>query len=175
MKGYPRFFSALLWLTLASLYATGLFLAPGALEMRLEWDVPWRLVSGTRTWMAGGHALSAFVALSLLGALAAVHMRAGFRRQRNRTTGLLLLSAFVVLALTALGIYYLGDEKFGVWASTIHLVVGLLVSSPLGLHVAASRRLHAENRTSRVLPCARNAHAPLPQETSPRRGLGATP
>ena len=117
----------------------------------------------------------AFVVLSMFGALAAVHMRAGFRRQRNRTTGLLLLSAFVVLALTALGIYYLGDEKFGVWASTIHLVVGLLVSSPLGLHVAASRRLHAENRTSRVLPCTRNAHAPLPQETSPRRGLGAAP
>jgi hypothetical protein len=174
MKGYPRFFSPLLWVTLASLLTTGLFLAPGALEMRLEWEVTWRLSPGMRTWIAAAHASFAFVVLFMFGALAAVHIRAGFRRRRNRTTGLLLLSAFVVLALTALGIYYPGDEKFGVWASTVHLVVGLLVSLPLGLHVAASRRLHAENRTSRVLPCVRNAHAPLPQETSPHRGLGAS-
>jgi len=175
MKGYPRFFSPLLWVTLASLLITGLFLAPGVLVMRLEWDVTWRLSSGMRTWIAAAHASFAFVVLSMFGALAAVHMRAGFRRQRNRTTGLLLLSAFVVLALTALGIYYLGDEKFGVWASTVHLVVGLLVSSPLGLHVTAARRLHPESQANRTVPSARKAHAPLPEETSPHRGLGASP
>jgi hypothetical protein len=174
MKGYPRFFAPLLWAILASLFITGLFLAPGALEMRLEWDVPWRLASGMRIWIAAGHALFAFAVLSILGGLAAVHMRAGFRRRRNLTTGLLLLSGFLMLALTALGIYYLGDERLGVWASIVHLVIGLLLAWPLGLHVATARRLRAENQVSLTLSAATQARVRVSQETPPQRAFGAS-
>jgi hypothetical protein len=173
MKGYPRFFSPLLWVILTSVFITGLFLAPGALEMRLEWEVPWRLAPGMRIWLAAGHALSAFAVLSTLGGLAAVHMRAGFRRRRNLTTGLLLLAGFVALALTALGIYYLGDERLGVWASIGHLAIGLLLALPLGLHVATARRLCAENQVSLALSAAAKARVSGSEEPAALLGRKA--
>jgi hypothetical protein len=145
MKGYPRFFHPLLWATLAMLYITGLVLGPSALEMRLEWEMPWRLGAGLRLPVAAAHALLAFIALLFLGALSALHVRTGLRRQRSVISGLTLLSSFAVLTLSALGIYYLGEERAGAWASVVHLSVGILVALPLASHVLSSRRLRAAN------------------------------
>jgi hypothetical protein len=144
MKGYPRFFRPLLWAILSALLVTGLLLAPSALEMRLEWEVPWRLGPGLRLPVAAVHALLAFVALSVLGALAALHVRAGFRRRRNVVSGLALLLSFAALVLSAVGIYYLGEERPGAWASAIHLVVGLLAPLALTLHFVVARRMRAD-------------------------------
>jgi hypothetical protein len=165
----------LLWAVLAALFLTGLLLAPGALEMRLEWELPWRLVPRLRLPIAAAHAVLALLGLFALGALSALHVRAGLRRERNLTTGLALLLSFAVLALSAVGIYYLGDEKLGVWASAVHLVIGLLVALPLALHVAIARRLRAETPASRTASLLRKRRAPLPRETPPHRGFGASP
>ena len=170
MRGYPRHFRPLLWGTLGALFVTGLLLVPSALEMRLEWELPWRPGPGFRLPVAATHALFAFVALFILGALSALHVRAGLRRRRNVIWGLTLLSSFVLLALSALGIYYFGEERTGAWASAIHLVFGLLAPLPMAAHALSSRRLQRAAPGAQSQPAAVYSapHQALAAPTAPR-------
>lgn len=141
MHAYPRAFPAVLWLVVATLFATGLVLVPGALELRLDWDAGWRLPPGMRLGLAAAHALLAFVTLVLVGALTPLHVRIGWRRGQNRTTGSVLLGGVAVLALSGLGIYYLGGEISGAIASAVHWALGVTIAAPLTLHALAGRRI----------------------------------
>lgn len=140
MKGYPAGFTRLLLAILAALFLTGLILSPGALEMRLEWDVPWSLEGGQRVWAAAGHATSFFLTLLFLGALWTVHMRAGWVRRENVGSGVVLLAGFVLLAISGLALYYAGDEGLGRIALIVHLCAGLGLPLFLGAHIAGAQR-----------------------------------
>lgn len=144
MKTYPRHFASVLYATLFALLTTGLLLTPGALQMRLDWDMPWSLPSGLRTWVAAGHALSFLSILGLVGAVWAVHIRAGWVRRENVRSGLLLLAAFGLLSLSGLGLYYAGGENLAAWSAVAHLLAGgllplLFVAHLLGARAAARR------------------------------------
>lgn len=159
MKTYPAAFSPVLHGTLTGLLATGLLLAPGALQMRLEWDVPWALGSGARVWVAAAHALCFFLMLGLLGAAWTVHIRAGWVRRENIRSGGALLSAFGLLALSGLGLYYAGGEALPRWSEIAHLLAGLLVPAlyaahRLGARAAAARAwpARARGRGSAAVP-----------------------
>lgn len=134
MKGYPHGFGHLLWGCLGALIISGLLLTPSLLQMRLDWELPEFLVLGRRTWFAAAHALFGFLFLGFLGALSSLHVRSGWRRRRNVRTGITLLASSAVLALTALGIYYLGDAQWATLAAVIHLALGVVVPFPMGLH-----------------------------------------
>lgn len=150
MKGYPAGFILILRTTLTALFVSGLILAPGALEMRLEWAVPWSLEGGARVWGAALHAASYFVMLFLLGALWTVHMRAGWVRRENVLSGGLLLGAFGLLALSGLGLYYLGDASLGSLALAAHLLAGLGLPGLLVAHILGAKRAQAHlNRPGR--------------------------
>ena len=123
MKGYVRGFPKVLWTSLAVLLLSGVVLVPGALELRADMDVPWRLPGGTRLVTAAVHALAAFAFCGVLGSLAVIHMRAGWRRKKNRGSGGTLASFMVLLALTGWGIYYAG-ERYAPFVSIAHLVLG---------------------------------------------------
>jgi hypothetical protein len=128
MKGYPRFFSVrLITLVVFVLFLSGLFLAPTTLIMRLEWELPWRLASDQRVWMAALHAFFAFVMLLVIGALWPIHMRVEWRRGRNLYSGIAMAFTWAILILTGLGIYYLGNEQLAIWTSVGHLVLGLVI------------------------------------------------
>lgn len=126
MTQYPRWFLPTLLAVLLAVFATGLMLVPTTLAVRAEWDVPWRLGGGSRVWIAAAHSAAAFGIASLVGALWSVHMRSGWRRRRQRSSGLLLGSSMAVLALTAVGVFYLGDERLAAGAAYSHLGLGLL-------------------------------------------------
>lgn len=147
MKTYPAAFSTVLHVTLTGLLATGLLLAPGALQMRLEWDVPWTLGSSARVWVAAVHALCFFLMLGLLGAAWTVHIRAGWVRRENIRSGGTLLSAFGLLALSGLGLYYAGGEALPSWSAIAHLLAGLLVPVLYAVH-----RLGARAAAARAWP-----------------------
>lgn len=151
MQSYPKGFSPLLWSVLALLFASGLVLTPGALEMRLEWDIAWRLPGGWRIGVAAAHALGAFLSLFIIGALASLHMRAGLRRRQSLWSGFSTVTAFGLLAVTGLGIYYVAAEPISVWLSLGHLLLGLLIVVPLVVHTIRGRRLRVirlrESRT----------------------------
>ena len=143
MQSYPKGFSSLLWSVLALLLLSGLLLTPGALEMRLEWDIPWRLPGGWRVGVAAAHALGAFLGLFVIGALASVHMRAGLRRRQSLWSGFTTATTFGLLALTGLGVYYVAAESASVWLSVGHLVLGILAVVPVVVHTIRGRRLRA--------------------------------
>lgn len=95
MKGYPKWFSRrFITLLMSILFLSGLFLIPTTLENQLEIQVPWRLEPSSRILVAGTHALFAFIAIALLGALWSIHMRTEWKRGTNRVSGLSLVLTF---------------------------------------------------------------------------------
>lgn len=140
MNAYPPGFKAVLHTVLSALFLSGLLLMPSALAMRLEWDVPWSLDSGSRVLAAAGHAASYFATLLLLGALWTIHMRAGWLRAENTLSGSLMLASFSLLMLSGLGLYYAGDEAFGRIALYGHLLAGLTLPVLLGAHILGAAR-----------------------------------
>lgn len=134
MKGYPRWFKPVLLGGAVLVYVSGVLLAPTTLEMRADWPMAWRLASGARVGMAAAHAGLAFVFVLLMGALWSVHMRAGWRRHRQRVSGVLVVLCLVWLMFSAVGVYYLADEG---WANAVglgHLGVGVLLLLPFLWH-----------------------------------------
>ncbi|OYV37341.1 MAG: hypothetical protein B7Z83_04960 [Thiomonas sp. 20-64-5] len=144
MKTYPRSFAPVLHATMLVLLGTGLVLAPGALHMRIEWDMPWFLSSGLRVWVAALHALCFLLMFGLIGALWTVHIRAGWVRRENLASGALLLVVFGLLGLSGLGLYYAGGEALPAWSAVAHLLAGgllpvLYAAHRLGARAAAAR------------------------------------
>jgi hypothetical protein len=143
MHSYPKYFLPWLWSITGVLFCSGLLLIPGALELRLEWDVPFGLGSA-RIAVAALHALMAFATLVAIGALIPVHMRLGLRQRRQQFSGLLIVGWFALLALTALGVYYLAHPTFSVIVSVAHIVLGAAMILPLAWHALKGRRLRRQ-------------------------------
>lgn len=151
MNAYPAGFAHLLYATLTLLFATGLALVPNALDTRLALDLGlWSLGRG-RTLAAALHAASVFTTLMLLGALWAVHMRAGWVRRENVFSATLLLVAFGLLAISGLVLCY-GDELMGQIALGLHLLAGFLLPLVLFAHLIGA--VQARRRSGLRRPCA---------------------
>lgn len=145
MNNYPGWFRPGLFVALALLLLSGLLLAPTTLLLRAELDAGWRLDGGARVWAAAAHALAGMALCFALGALWAVHMRSGWRRRRQRRSGGTLAATFGLLSLSALGVYYLGDEAWANAAALGHLGLGLAGSALFGWHAwrgSRHRRRH---------------------------------
>lgn len=85
------------------------------------------------------HGASSFVALMLFGSLVPQHMRLAWITRRNRTSGVLMVTFFLVLAVSAYGLYYAGEDirEFTRW---LHIYVGILGCASLPLHIWSGRR-----------------------------------
>lgn len=138
MKSYPKGFFATINIIVAALFVSGCLLATITLDLRLEWDMPWRL-SGQRIPVAALHGLLAFVMLGILGAVWSMHMRFNWRHRKHRVSGSGLVILWLLLMLTGVGIYYLGNERASLIASLAHLGTGLLVVFWYGWHVWSGR------------------------------------
>jgi len=132
MKGYPHWTLRALVGTTVAIAATGLLLTPGTLVTRAEMDLAWMLPATGRLVTASLHATAGFTLMLFIGALWSIHMRAGWRKGRRRASGLMLALTMPALALSAVGLYYFGDETLAAWAAYVHLafsaiMVGLFV------------------------------------------------
>jgi hypothetical protein len=143
MNGYPSGFTLLLRLAFLAVILSGILLVPNALDMRLGWSVPWSLSSGARTWFVSSHAASYYLCLLLVGALWTVHMRAGWLRRENIISGMALISALALLALSGLLLYYAGEDNVVNAAVLAHIGVGLLLPTILMAHIFGARRAKA--------------------------------
>lgn len=146
MKGYPRWFPRLLAAGVLLVGVTGALLATNTLEMRAELPLGWHVGGPLRTWTSALHALAGFVLMWFCGSLWSIHMRAGWRRREQRRSGLALALLLLALALTAVGIYYSGDEGLANWLSYGHLAAGLLLVAILAWHWVHGRRLRRRHR-----------------------------
>jgi len=127
VRGYPGWFYPALLLTILVLAATGGLLTPTLFEMRLEWDVPWRLQGNGQIAIGALHSAISFWMMAMLGSLWNIHMRAGWRHRKHWRSGLGMAVLMLFLLVTAIGIYYLADERMALWAALSHLFAGGLV------------------------------------------------
>lgn len=143
MKGYPKWFFAFLIWVLLGLFVSGFLLIPTMLEVRLEWQMFWRLTSDMRILTAAIHTFLSFIVLGVIGALMPIHMRAGWRHRRHHRSGLTLFGMTLLLLMTAIGIYYLSDEQTSLYASLIHLASGAGMIMLAVYHILRGRRYAA--------------------------------
>jgi len=141
LAGYPGWFSGGLNLLLLAIFGSGLILLPPMLEMRLEWESPVHLDSGTRVIATICHTGAGFLVLALTGALLAVHVRIGWRRRLNRTSGVALLALLTGLLLSSIGILYAGDRGMSQASSAAHTLGGLLATPVFTWHLLRAARI----------------------------------
>ena len=139
MKGYPHWVLPTLLATTGTIVATGLLLAPGTFVTRAEMDLAWMLPSDGRIATAALHATAGFAMMLLTGALWSIHMRAGWRKHRRRGSGLALALLMAGLAVSAVGVYYFGNETLAAAAAFIHLAMGSLLALVFGWHWVTRR------------------------------------
>jgi len=149
VKGYPRWFESVLVVSSVLVYASGCLLVPNTLEVRAAWG-SWHLLSGSRVPLAALHTCLAFLMMMIIGALWSVHMRAGWRRHRQRWSGLLLASTYLLLMATAVGIYYLSDETWANVAGLGHMLLGVALFAPFAWHAVLGWRYRRLARHGRA-------------------------
>lgn len=104
------------------------------------------------------HGICAYAFLIVAGALIPVHVKIGWSTARNRASGATLASILGFLALTAIGLYYIGGEAARDWSSLSHWVVGIaalpafLIHIIRGLRSSTPRRATSPRRRGRPRP-----------------------
>ncbi|MBC7699871.1 hypothetical protein [Aquabacterium sp.] len=175
MKGYPKWFLSLLISTMLLMWVTGGLLTPTTLVLRAEVMMP-RLPGSARVLTAALHAAGGFGLAMLMGALWSVHMRSGWRRHRQRISGLILNMLLLLLNISAVGIYYLGDESLGTLVAFTHLGAGVALAGPLGWHWIRGRqaRKHSQlyGKTHRL---STRQGAQMPSSHKPTHKAAPTP
>jgi hypothetical protein len=86
-------------------------------------------------WLLIAHGASAYLFLLVVGAMIPVHFLMGWRSRRNLVSGIGVASLCALLALSALGLYYVGEEVLRGWTSFIHWTVGLIFLPVLAVHI----------------------------------------
>lgn len=146
MKGYPKWFtSSIIVFVVGILFFSGLILTPTVIENQLQLDMPWRISASGRIGVAALHALFAFLTAILLGALWSIHMRAEWRKEANRWSAISMIFIFVLLLVTGIGIYYLGDSSLIFYSSLLHAAVGISLLIPFLWHVVIYKKLKSNS------------------------------
>lgn len=144
LAGYPHGLYGALMLALVVLLASGIALLPSMLEMRMDYEMPWRVAGDARWAAAVTHCAAGFLLAGMVGALLAIHVRIGWRRRLNRISGTALLALLGLMVLTALGIYYFGDDFWSRSSSVTHSCAGLLATPLFIWHVIKGSRLRRD-------------------------------
>ena len=135
MRLDPRFRFAL-YAAFFALFITGVgwLLAD---KMKQAAGEAWQTASAYLLMIHGGAAMAA---LMMFGALVPLHIQRGWRAQRNRAMGAIMLTCSAVLIITSLGLYYAGSEALRPWMSDIHVGAGLCLPILFLVHIIMGRR-----------------------------------
>ena len=136
MRLNPPFLGAI-YALFATLLATGAaWLVADALKDGDGGEI-WQAIAANLLMIHGG---ASMVTLVLLGTLYPLHMRLGWRANRNRVSGSLMVTINGLLIVTAFGLYYSGSDVLRAWTGYVHIVVGLALPILVGIHVLLGRR-----------------------------------
>lgn len=87
------------------------------------------------------HGVSAYALLVAIGSLLPIHVRSGWLRRRNFVTGLAVIVVMTILGLTALVLYY-GGEELQEPAKWLHLAFGFGGFILFPAHALVGRQKH---------------------------------
>jgi hypothetical protein len=129
-------------LALYAAYSTLFITGAGWLPTNQMKDAPstgeaWQIVGAYLLMIHGGAAMAA---LMLFGALFPLHMQRGWRAQRNRLMGAIMLTCTGALIATSFGLYYAGSDMLRPWMSDIHIGLGLCLPGLFLVHIVIGRR-----------------------------------
>jgi hypothetical protein len=100
-------------------------------------------------WCLRLHGLSSALFLVAFGSVLPLHVRRAWAVRRNRTSGTLFLSTLALLALSGVGLYYVGGETARTLLSALHWVVGLGLPPLMAWHIWRGRTwLRAQQHTA---------------------------
>jgi len=120
-----------------TLFVTGaVWLVADALKDGDDGEV-WQAVAARLLMIHGGASMAILV---VLGALYALHMRLGWRANRNRVSGSVMVTINGLLIATAFGLYYAGSDVLRTWTSYLHIGIGLALPVVAVIHVLLGRR-----------------------------------
>jgi len=86
------------------------------------------------------HGMASMIALILLGAVTALHVRHSWRAGKNRSSGAVMVGANAVLVITACGLYYAGSDLLRAFVADVHIAVGIALPVLVATHVVLGRR-----------------------------------
>jgi hypothetical protein len=95
------------------------------------------------------HGIFSYTLLVAIGSLLPLHVRSGLRRRHKLVTGLTVLTIMAVLAVTALVLYY-GGEDIQIPAKWLHLGFGLGGILLFPIHVLAAGRSRSPVAAPRI-------------------------
>ena len=146
LSGYPNWFFWLLMFNMVVVTISGLFMLPWVAEFKLQWEVPFELSFAYRVPAAVLHVLTGWTILMLLGALWHSHIRAGWRKKRNHISGMIQTVSLLILALSGIGLYYLGSEDNQLIASVLHTLIGLCLCVSFTWHYVHGVKLQRQQK-----------------------------
>ena len=121
----------------ATLSATGvIWLVADMLKTSAD-DELWQAIAADMLIL---HGITAMIALVLLGAVIALHVRHSWRAGKNRISGAVMVGANAVLVTTAWGLYYAGSDLLRTFAADVHIAVGIALPALVVAHVVLGRR-----------------------------------
>ena len=86
------------------------------------------------------HGAAGYAVVWSLGLIWFLHVRRGWSGTHNRLNGRTMTIVLIVLVLTGLGLYYLGDEIWRDRTAILHWALGLFAGAWLPFHVWRGRR-----------------------------------
>jgi hypothetical protein len=86
------------------------------------------------------HGMTAMIALVMLGAVVALHVRHSWRAGKNRISGAVMVGTNALLVVTAWGLYYAGSDLLRAVAADVHIAVGIALPALVIAHVVLGRR-----------------------------------
>ena len=92
-----------------------------------------------RALMMKVHGGAAMVVLVLVGSLLCSHVPLGWTTKRNRFSGVAILALSAALLTSGYLLYYAGDETLREFASSLHLLAGLVFGAITVWHATRRR------------------------------------
>jgi hypothetical protein len=121
----------------ATLIATGvIWLVADMLKTSADEEL-WQAIAANVLML---HGMTAMIALVVLGAVIALHVRYSWRAGKNRMSGAVMVAANAVLVITAWGLYYAGSDLLRTVAADVHIAVGIAWPALVVVHVVLGRR-----------------------------------
>lgn len=102
------------------------------------------------------HGASSYALLVAVGSLLPVHVRGGWQRRRNLVTGLTVTGVMATLGVTALVLYY-GGEEMRAPAKWLHLIFGFACFAVFPAHAFLGERSPAAATNAAGSPAVESA------------------
>jgi hypothetical protein len=132
------------WLRWTLYLTTVVLFATGGLWLIVHYGLKQRGADGlphpAEPWILRVHGLAMMVGLFVYGSLLRAHMINAWKLQRNRSTGVLVVTVLALLTMTGYLLYYVGGETTRPIISVAHWAIGLVIGGLLPFHIWHGRK-----------------------------------